>query len=64
MPSVTARPDPWILGSSGMIEQTGATEIMLQGISPGQEARRYSHALIADALGITGDARPATVDAA
>jgi hypothetical protein len=47
-----------------MIEQTGATEIMLQGISPGQEARRYSHALIADALGITGDARPATVDAA
>jgi luciferase family oxidoreductase group 1 len=35
-----------------MIEQTGATEIMLQSISPDQEARRYSHALVAEALGL------------
>ncbi|WP_330308887.1 MULTISPECIES: hypothetical protein [unclassified Streptomyces] len=27
---------------------------------PGQEARRHSHALIVDALGVTPDVRPAT----
>jgi hypothetical protein len=47
-----------------MIEQTGATEVMLQSISPDQEARRYSHALIADALGVRPEVRPTTVDAA
>ncbi|MFD6058968.1 MsnO8 family LLM class oxidoreductase [Rhodococcus wratislaviensis] len=35
-----------------MIEQTGATEIMVQSINPDQEARRYSHALIAEAFGL------------
>ncbi|MEB1611098.1 luciferase family oxidoreductase group 1 [Xanthomonas campestris] len=35
-----------------MIEQSGATELMLQSILPDQEARRHSHALIAEALGI------------
>jgi luciferase family oxidoreductase group 1 len=38
-----------------MIEQTGATEIMLQSINLDQEARRYSHALIAEALGVRAD---------
>jgi luciferase family oxidoreductase group 1 len=38
-----------------MIEQTGATEIMLQSIHPDQEARRYSHALVAEALGLPPD---------
>ncbi|MFI6692973.1 LLM class flavin-dependent oxidoreductase [Streptomyces sp. NPDC050433] len=47
-----------------MIEQTGATEIMLQSISPDQEARRYSHALIADALGVKPDVYPITADGA
>ncbi|MFF3376625.1 LLM class flavin-dependent oxidoreductase [Streptomyces sp. NPDC002680] len=47
-----------------MIEQTGATEIMLQSISPDQEARRYSHALVAEALGIKPDVQTAPVSAA
>lgn len=37
---------------SRMIEQTGATEIMLQSVSPDQEARRHTHALIAEILGV------------
>lgn len=41
-----------------IIEESGATEIMLQSISSDQEARRYSHALIADVLGV--DAAAAT----
>ncbi|MEV4036303.1 LLM class flavin-dependent oxidoreductase [Streptomyces umbrinus] len=47
-----------------MIEQTGATEVMLQSINPDQEARRHSHALIANALGIKPDLQPTTIDAA
>jgi hypothetical protein len=47
-----------------MIEQTGATEIMLQSISPDQEARRYSHALIAEALDVKPAVRSAGADAA
>ncbi|TCJ30269.1 LLM class flavin-dependent oxidoreductase [Parafrankia sp. BMG5.11] len=47
-----------------MIEQSGATEVMLQSISPDQEARRYSHALVADALGIVNTADVATAGAA
>ncbi|MER5436806.1 hypothetical protein [Streptomyces sp. NPDC002588] len=47
-----------------MIEQTGATEVMLQSISPDPEARRHSHALVAEALGIKPDVRSATTSAA
>lgn len=35
-----------------LIEHSGATELMLQSIFPDQEARRRSHALIAEVLGI------------
>lgn len=35
-----------------MIEHSGATELMLQSIFPDQDARRHSHALIAESLGI------------
>ncbi|KPI30286.1 hypothetical protein OK074_6723 [Actinobacteria bacterium OK074] len=47
-----------------MIEQTGATEVMLQSISPDQEARRYSRALIADALGVRPEVGPTAFEAA
>ncbi|MEU1185149.1 LLM class flavin-dependent oxidoreductase [Streptomyces sp. NPDC005820] len=35
-----------------MVEETGATELIVQSISPDQEARRHSHALVAEALGV------------
>jgi luciferase family oxidoreductase group 1 len=45
-----------------MIEQAGATEIMLQSINPDQEARRYSHALTAEALGVRADVQQAPAE--
>lgn len=47
-----------------MIGQMEVTEITLQSISPDEEARRQSHALIAEALGVAPVAQPCTADAA
>jgi len=47
-----------------MIEETGATEIMLQSINPDQEARRYSHALIAEILGVKAETPQTLAEAA
>ncbi len=42
---------------SQMIEESGATEIMLQSISPDQEARRRTHALVAEILDVGASVR-------
>lgn len=46
-----------------MIEETGATEVMLQSISPDQDARRYSHQLIAEILGVKAETPLSTAQA-
>ncbi|WP_255406208.1 MsnO8 family LLM class oxidoreductase [Novosphingobium sp. CF614] len=49
---------------SRMIELSGATEIMLQSINPDQEARRHTHALVTEILGVKAEpARDETASA-